>query len=87
MPRLSIEISDQEHQWLKATAALKGQSLKDYVLSRTLPGEEQEADEQQAVEELLTFLEPRIREAREGKTVEVARGTLSQHMKARASSS
>ena len=36
MPRLSIDITSEEHQKLKAIAALKGQSIKDYVLKRTL---------------------------------------------------
>jgi uncharacterized protein (DUF1778 family) len=36
MPRLSIDISSEAHQQLKAMAALKGQSIKDYVLSRAL---------------------------------------------------
>ena len=49
--RLSIEISPEEHQRLKAAAALKGQSIKDYVLERTLPN----ADEQAALRELESF--------------------------------
>ncbi len=36
MPRLSIDITAEEHQKLKAIAALKGQSIKEYVLNRTL---------------------------------------------------
>lgn len=36
MPRLSIDISAHEHQQLKAMDALKGQSIKDYVLRRAL---------------------------------------------------
>ena len=36
MPRLSIDITPEEHQKLKAIAALKGESIKDYVLKRTL---------------------------------------------------
>ncbi len=60
--RLSIEISPEEHQRLKAAAALKGQSIKDYVLERTLPN----ADEQAALRELESFLEPRIEAAKRG---------------------
>ena len=33
MPRISIDISVQEHQQLKDMAALKGLSIKDYVLA------------------------------------------------------
>lgn len=34
MPRLSFEITDQQYQALKVAAALKGQSIEDYVLER-----------------------------------------------------
>ena len=60
--RLSIEISPEQHQRLKASAALKGQSIKDYVLDRTLP----DSDEQTALQELESFLKPRIEAARNG---------------------
>jgi hypothetical protein len=60
--RLSIEISPEQHQRLKASAALKGQSIKDYVLSRTLPT----AEEQAALQELEGFLTPRIEAAKQG---------------------
>ena len=36
MPRLSIDITKEEHRRLKASAALEGQSLKDYVITRVL---------------------------------------------------
>jgi len=60
--RLSIEISPEQHQRLKASAALKGQSIKDYVLDRTLP----DSDEQTALQELEGFLKPRIKAAKDG---------------------
>ena len=60
--RLSIEVSPEQHQRLKAFAALKGQSIKDYVLSRTLPT----ADEQTALQELEGFLTPRLEAAKQG---------------------
>lgn len=60
--RLSIEVSPEQHQRLKASAALKGQSIKDYVLSRTLPA----ADEQAALQELEDFLRPRLAAAKQG---------------------
>ena len=60
--RLSIEVSPEQHQRLKASAALKGQSMKDYVLSRTLPA----ADEQAALQELEGFLRPRLAAAKQG---------------------
>ena len=36
MGRISIDVSDEEHQKLKAMAALKGLSIKDFVLTSTL---------------------------------------------------
>ena len=61
--RLSIEISPEQHQLLKASAALQGKSIKDYVLDRTLP----DLDEQSALLSLESFLKPRIEAADKGK--------------------
>ena len=68
MPRLSIDITPEEHQKLKAIAALKGQSIKDFVLKRTL-GEApavNDMSEDEALEALSNFLKPRIEQARRG---------------------
>lgn len=68
MPRLSIDITPEEHQKLKAIAALKGESIKDYVLKRTL-GDAPALDdmsEDEAVAALADFLKPRIEQARLG---------------------
>ena len=54
----------EQHQRLKAVAALQGKSLKDYVLDRVLPWTTQE---KQALSELETFLAPRITEAEQGR--------------------
>ncbi|MCF3931800.1 antitoxin [Acuticoccus sp. M5D2P5] len=71
MPRLSIDISPQEHQQLKAMAALKGQSIKDYVLDRTLfdmpdPATMTDAEALQALKALLT---PRLAEVDAGQVM------------------
>ncbi len=66
MPRLSIDLTAEEHQKLKAIAALKGQSIKDFVLNRTL-GEAPALDgmsEGEAFRALADFLKPRIDQAR-----------------------
>jgi len=60
--RLSIEITPEQHQHLKAAAALKGESIKDYVLKRTLP----DIEGLKALDELESFLKPRIDAARNG---------------------
>ena len=58
----------EEHQKLKAIAALQGQSIKDHVLNRTL-GEVPALDglsEHEAFCALADFLKPRIEQARRG---------------------
>lgn len=60
--RLSIEVTPEQHQHLKAAAALQGESIKDYVLKRTLP----DINQKKALEELEAFLEPRIAAAKSG---------------------
>ncbi len=60
--RLSIEITPEQHKRLKAAAALKGESIKDYVLKRTLP----DLTEQASLQELEHFLAPRIAAGKEG---------------------
>lgn len=64
--RLSIDISTEQHQRLKATAALHGQTLKDYVLERVLVSTE----EDEALQQLETFLAQRIQEAEGGGMVQ-----------------
>jgi len=61
--RLSIELTEQQHQQIKATAALQGKSLKDYAVERLLPMTE---DEKQAMAELKALLLPRIERAKRG---------------------
>jgi hypothetical protein len=76
MPRISIEISPEEHQRLKAFAALRGQSIKEYVLEQTLlPTADNDAHEAKALHELEAFLKPRIEAAERG---EVASRTVTQ---------
>ena len=68
MPRLSIDLSPREHRQLKAMAALRGQSIKDYVLSRALvdmPDPATMTDEE-ALQALKQLLAPRIAEAEAG---------------------
>ena len=71
--RLSIEVTPEQHQKLKAVAALSGQSIKDYVLERILP-DLTAAEETDALRQLEAFLEPRIKAAEQdavtGKSVE-----------------
>ena len=63
MSRISIDVSDEEHKQLKALAALRGQSIKDFVLERALGTAE---SENAALKELEELLDRRIRAARAG---------------------
>jgi uncharacterized protein (DUF1778 family) len=71
MPRLSIDITEQQHQQLKISAALTGQSIKGYVLSRAFraPQEGDALSEEQALLALHDFLEQRLQQVRNGETV------------------
>ncbi len=62
--RLTIDITDQQHQSLKALAALQGKTIKQYALERLFPGDV-EAD--QAWRELQVLLETRLKEGLLGK--------------------
>jgi len=63
--RLSIEITQEQHQRLKAVAALQGKTIKDYVLERSLPN--MNTKENNALKQLEEFLKPRIETAEAGR--------------------
>ena len=62
MSRISIDVTAEEHQKLKAMAALQGKTIKEFVLERTL-GEIKD-DEEAAMQELLAVLNQRVERAR-----------------------
>ncbi|KAA3509374.1 antitoxin [Agrobacterium vitis] len=64
MSRLTIDITDQQHQNLKATAALQGKTIKQYALERLFPGD---ADGEVAWQQLKSLLSDRIGESLAGK--------------------
>lgn len=66
MSRLTIDITDQQHQTLKAIAALQGKTIKEYAVERLFP---QTGDDEQALFDLRQLLEQRV--------AEVSRGELS----------
>lgn len=57
MSRLTIDITTQQHQSLKALAALQGKTIKQYTLERLFPGD---AGDDQAWQEMETLLRTRI---------------------------
>lgn len=60
MSRISIDVTPEEHQRLKAMAALQGKSIKEFVLASTL-GTQGEDD---ALGELEALLDKRLANAR-----------------------
>ena len=71
MSRLSIEVTPEQHQQLKAIGALHGQTRDDYILEQTLPHLPpiESPSEREALQRLETFLRPRIAEAERGESV------------------
>lgn len=57
MSRPTIDIIDQQHQRLKAIAALRGKTIRQYALERLFPAS---TDDEQAWQELKGLLEERI---------------------------
>jgi len=64
MSRLTIDMTDQQHQSLKALAALQGKTIKQYALERLLPAD---SAGDQALRELKQLLSDRIAEGLAGK--------------------
>ena len=62
MSRLSIELTPEQHQQVKALAALSGSSIRNYVLTRLLPS----SDEELALQELEALLDTRLKAAKAG---------------------
>ena len=64
MSRLTIDLTEQQHQTLKARAALEGKTIKQYALERLLPDGE---GSDQAWQDLENLLRSRLDEALVGK--------------------
>jgi hypothetical protein len=64
MSRLTIDITDHQHQSLKALAALQGKTIRQYVLERLFPTD---MAGDQAWADLKALLEERIAEGLAGK--------------------
>lgn len=63
MSRLTIDITEQQHQALKAMAALQGKTIKAYALERLFPADR---TAEQALDELRALLQQRLAEAQRG---------------------
>jgi hypothetical protein len=64
MSRLTIDITDKQHQSSKAAAALQGKTIKQYAFERLFPGD---VEEKRAWEELKTLMNTRISDGLSGK--------------------
>lgn len=64
MSRLSIDLTDQQHQSLKALAALQGKTIRDYAIERLFPAD---MNGDQAWQELKAMLGERIVDGLAGK--------------------
>lgn len=64
MSRISIDVTPQEHQRLKALAALQGKTIKEFVLARTLGDAQPGTDDAEALRELETLIEQRMERAK-----------------------
>lgn len=67
MSRLTIDITEQQHQALKAMAALEGKTIKQFTLERLF---QKGYSEKNQFDELKTLLASRVAEAQTGNTVE-----------------
>ncbi len=67
MSRLTIDVTEQQHQNLKAMAALQGKSIKEYALERLFPSA---VDEAQALAELRALLDQRIAQSQRGEVID-----------------
>ncbi len=73
MSRLTVDLTDQQHRTLKALAALRNRTIKDYVLERLFPGD---ANGDQAWQELKALLAERINDGLAGKVSAKDIGTI-----------
>ncbi|MCL1961723.1 MAG: antitoxin [Desulfovibrionaceae bacterium] len=63
MSRLTIDLTDQQHQSLRALAVLQGKTIKQYAIERLFPGD---TDADQAWQELKALLTARVEDALAG---------------------
>mgnify|MGYP001029002855 CR=1 FL=1 len=67
MSRLTIDITEQQHQVLKAMAALEGKSIKQFTIERLFSAKDTEAS---ALEAIRSLLAERVAESERGEVVE-----------------
>jgi len=65
MSRLVIDVSGEQHQQIKALAALQGKTIKEFILEKVFSSNSEENDEKAAWAELEELLASRIQKAGE----------------------
>ena len=75
MSRLTIDMTEQQHQALKAMAALEGKTIKQYTLERLFSSDGGDVSETPALEQIRALLAERVAQAQRG---EVVRGSVTQ---------
>ena len=75
MSRLTIDMTEQQHQALKAMAALEGKTIKQYTLERLFSSDGGDVSETPALEPIKALLAERVAQAQRG---EVVRGSVTQ---------
>jgi Antitoxin ParD len=78
MGRLTIDITEQQHQSIKAMAAILGKTIKEYAIERLFPSA---SDDERAMAELRSLLEQRMGEGARGEVLtqsltEIAEGSM-----------
>ena len=69
MSRLTIDLTEQQHQALKAIAALEGKTIKQYTLERLFSAQQPDHD---AFNEVRTLLAERVAQAQRGEVVQAS---------------
>lgn len=73
MSRLTIDVTEQQHQALKALAALEGKTIKQYTLERLFP-----SDAEQAMQELKAMLQSRLAAAERGEVTQLSAAEIAE---------
>ena len=78
MSRLTIDITDHQHQCLKAMAALQGKTIRQYALERHFPAQSggDQGDGEQAWQDLKSLLEQRIADGLAGQVSPMSMSTI-----------
>ncbi len=75
MSRLTIDITEQQHQSIKAMAAIQGESIKAYAIERLFAAP---SEEMRVLGELKALLEERLQQSARGEVVSLSLTEISE---------